>query len=476
MKKHYHLVGINGIGVSGVARILLEMGYTVSGSDPCSSFLTDKLKEMGAKIFHQHNESNIEGADCLVLSSAIMNDNPEIIAAKKLGIPIFHRAEVLGHIMKNKVGAAVSGTHGKTTTSAMMTNMFDYNNLDPTFFVGGQLNGLMSNARLGKSPYMVVEADESDESFLFLDPRWIVVTSVDVDVNLNVAPFSHLNFDHEKTLIKVKESFYKFIDKLPANGRAILCIDDQNVREMIPYIDKPYITYGLSKDAQIRAENIVYKNFGSTYDVFLNNDYLGTMSLKVPGLHNVQNALAVTAIGLELNLRFEDISASLFYFGGVKRRFQILSFTNDIMVVDDYAHNPGKVRALLSGAKTGGRSRVITIFQPHRFTRTKFLFNEFAESFKDTDILIVTEIYDAKENPILGTKGENLAAAIQNNPNCPKEVHFIPHCEDVVEYTGLIARPGDLIITCGAGDIYKTGEILAEKLSDNRTLQELVAV
>ncbi|MCE1248347.1 MAG: UDP-N-acetylmuramate--L-alanine ligase [Firmicutes bacterium] len=475
MKKHYHLIGINGIGVSGVARILLEEGHTVSGSDPNSSPLTDKLREMGATIYHEHKEENIKGADCLVVSSAIPYDNPEVIAARRDGIPIFHRAEVLGHIMRGRTGIAISGTHGKTTTSSMVACMLDYNRLDPTIVVGGELNGLMSNARLGSSRYMVVEADESDASFLYLDPRWIVVTSVDVDVNLNVAPYSHLNFDYDKTLNKVKDAFYEFMDRLPENGKAILCIEDENVRKMIPHISKPYMTYGLRADADLYADGINCREFGSTFDVYHLGKHLGKVKLRVPGKHNIMNTLAVIAIGMEIGISFEMIAEAMSHYTGVRRRFQKLGEVNDILVIDDYAHNPGKVKALLSGARTGGRRSVIAIFQPHRYTRTKFLFDEFAESFCDADTLIVTEIYSAGECPIVGVKGETLAKAISEKHSTPSEVYYIPHAGEILDFVQGKAQPGDIVITIGAGDIYKTGEQLVKRLSSSWLTQELAA-
>lgn len=474
-KSHYHLLGINGIGVSGVARILLEMGHTVSGSDPKSSELTEKLQEMGAAIYHEHREENIEGADFLVVSSAIPGDNPEVIAAQSKGIPIYHRAQVLGHIMKGRVGIAVSGTHGKTTTSSMVAGMLTYNEIDPTIVVGGQLNGLMSNARLGSSPFMVVEADESDASFLHLDPRWIIVTSVDVDVNLNVAPYSHLNFDYDRTLNEVKNAFYSFMDRLPENGKAILCLDDENIRKMIPYIEKPYLTYGLDSSADFYAVDVVYGGFGSTFKVVNEGRIIGEIRLKVPGKHNVQNALSVLAVGLETGLSFGEIAGALAHYTGVKRRFQRLGEVNDILVVDDYAHNPGKVQALLSGARTGGRRKVVAIFQPHRYTRTKFLFNEFAESFGDADVLVLTEIYSAGECPICGIKGELLAHAIEESSNPPGEVHFIPHTGDIIDFIAMTAEPGDLVITCGAGDINRTGEQIVNRLTSSWSEQELAA-
>lgn len=466
MKKHFHMIGIGGIGLSGVARILLQMGYRVSGSDPRSSDITDNLQKMGAQIYCEHKAENIEGADYIVVSSAISKNNPEAQEAERRGIPILHRAQMLGYIMKERTGIAVSGTHGKTTTSSMMANLLEYNQMDPTLVIGGQLVGLNSNAKLGKSEYMVVEADESDASFLHLDPRWTVVTNVDVDVNLNVAPYSHLNFDYDKTLRQVTDAFLEFIHRQPNNGKAILCADDNNVRKMIKDIDRPYITYGLSQDAEIRGENVSLAHFGSNFAVFAGKKHLGDLTLKVPGLHNVQNALAVVAQGLELGLDFENIAESLLNFQGVRRRFEKKGEVSNILIVDDYAHNPGKIRALLSGARTGGRDRVIAVFQPHRYTRTKFLFDEFADAFCDADVLITTEIYAAGECPIVGIKGESLAAAINSSSKRPGEVHFIPTQEEIVRYLEDIARPNDLIVTCGAGDIYRVGEILANRLPE----------
>ncbi len=382
---------------------------------------------------------------------------------------------MLGYIMEGRSGIAVSGTHGKTTTSSMIAHMLDYAQLDPTIVIGGQLNGIMSNARLGKSDYMVVEADESDASFLYMNPNWIIVTSVDVDVNLNIAPYSHLNFDYEKTLNNVKDAFFKFIDKLSENGKAIVCIDDENLKKMLPEIDKNYITYGISSHAQVRAENIELKNFGSSFDVVYEGSLLGRLNLQVPGYHNVQNALAVLIQGLELGLNFEIIREALYNFCGVKRRFERIGEVNEVLIVDDYAHNPGKIQALLSGACTGERQRVIAVFQPHRYTRTKFLYQDFVESFFNADILVVTEIYGAGECPIVGIRGETLAQSIENHEKRPKKVEFIPHQEEIVKYLTEIARPGDIVITCGAGDIHETAESLKTNLY-NIQAQTLKAV
>jgi len=475
MKKHYHMIGINGIGLSGVAKILLELGHKVSGSDLKTSCLTDSLREMGATIYDYHHADNVKGADYIVVSSAIPDNNPEIMEAEKRNIPIFHRSQMLGFIMEGRTGIAISGTHGKTTTSSLTAHMLEGVGLSPTIAIGGELNIINSNARLGSSNYMVVEADESDASFLYLSPRWTVVTSIDVDVNLNVAPYSHLNFDYEKTLEKVRDAFYSFIDRLPGDGKAILCLDDDKIRAMLPDINKNYVTYGFALDANLRAEQVTLEKFGSTSRVYLDGEYLGILRLQVPGRHNVQNALAAVAIGLEIGLGFDEIALNLYNFNGVKRRFERKGEINDILVVDDYAHNPGKVRALLHGARTGGRERVIVVFQPHRYTRTKFLLDDFAASFSDADVLVLTEIYGAGECPIVGIKGEALAKAIESNEKRPREVHFLPESDQVIDFLELYTRPGDIVITCGAGDIYKVGEELVARLPQ-RFEEQLAAV
>ncbi len=464
MEKHFHMLGINGIGLSGVARILLEMGHKVTGSDPVSSEITHRLQALGAVIYHEHHGDNLGDADCVVVSSAIACDNPEVIEARRRGIPIRHRAQILGYIMSQRTGIAISGTHGKTTTSSMMANMLYNLNIDPTVVIGGRLHTINTNARLGTSPYMVVEADESDASFLHMDPRWIVVTSVDVDVNLNVAPYSHLNFDYDKTLGKVKEAFFEFIDRLPEDGRAILCIDDDNIRDMLPQIQKPYLTYGFSSDAHLQAQIISMEGFGSVSRVYLDGRELGLLKIPCPGRHNVANALAVIGVGLEMGLDFEQMAEALYRFNGVGRRFEKLGEYEDIMVFDDYAHNPGKIRALLHGARTGGRKRVVAVFQPHRYTRTKFLFEDFTHSFGDADTLVITDIYPAGECPIVGVRGETLARAIENSHKRPEEVYFIPGPDEIVEFLEKYSRPGDIVITCGAGDIHRVGTKFAQRL------------
>lgn len=460
---HIHFVGIGGIGMSGIAMVLLEMGYKVSGSDLKASRITKRLEMLGATCYADHNSENVIGADVIVVSSAIPEDNPEIIEARKRNIKIIQRAEMLGSLMKEKTGIAVAGTHGKTTTTSMVAKVLEYNGLNPTVVIGGELNDSGSNAKLGYDPYFIAEADESDASFLNLSPKIAIITSIDSDVNLNVMPYSACNFDYEMTMKKIKENFLIFINRIPDDGKIILCSDNSHIRELIPEISKPIITYGINSGADLEASNISLARFCSTSTVKYKGKILGELTLRVPGKHNVLNALASIAVGLQIGMDFDSIKEALFDFQGVKRRFQIYGEIGDVLIVDDYAHNPSKIKAALHAAQTGWKNRVVAVFQPHRYSRTMFLFNEFTEAFSDADVLIVTDIYSAGEEPILGIKGENIAETIHSKVK-KKEVFYIPKAEDVIAFLHKNSRPGDLIITLGAGDICKVAEKLYYQL------------
>lgn len=465
--KHIHFVGIGGIGMSGIARVLLEMGYTVSGSDIKETRMTKKLEALGASCFIGHRGENLGDADTVVVSSAININNPEIMEARQKGVRIVRRAEMLGFLMKDRISIAVAGTHGKTTTTSMIATMLEYNKFDPTVVIGGELNDSGSNAKLGFDPYLVAEADESDASFLYLRPTKAVITNIDSDVNLNVMPYAACNFDYEQTMEKIVQNFQEFIRRMPDHGSVVLCYDNENVRKILPSIDKKITTYGFSPGADYQIDEVALAQFCSTSTVRFRGKPIGELRLRVPGRHNVLNALASTIIGLELGLDFNRIALSLLAYEGVQRRFQVLGERSGIMVVDDYAHNPSKIRAALHAARTGCRKRVIAVFQPHRYTRTRFLFEEFTESFYDADILIVTDIYSAGECPIVGVKGENLAAAIAKKAHHCDVVH-VPKSDEILGYLRKIAMPGDIVITLGAGDICTVAGKFYSELAQSR--------
>jgi UDP-N-acetylmuramate--alanine ligase len=455
--RHIHFVGIGGIGMSGIAKVMLEMGYKVSGSDLKASHMTKKLELLGARCFIGHDGQNIGDADALVVSSAIPEKNPELVEARRRNIRVLQRAEMLGYLMGSKIGIAVAGTHGKTTTTSMIAKVLEYNGLNPTVVIGGELNDIGSNAKLGRDSYLLAEADESDASFLNLTPRIAVITNIDSDVNLNVMPYSRCNYDYDATMKTIVENFIEFIDKVPDDGLVVLCRDNASIREILPGIKKRCITYGLDEEADLRAENISLESFGSTCTVKFRGETLGRLELRVPGCHNILNALASFAVAMELGFSFKGMRDSLSDYLGVQRRFQILGEVNGVMVVDDYAHNPSKIRAALHGARTGGRKRIVAVFQPHRYSRTRFLFKEFLEAFEDADVVIVTDIYAAGEQPIVGVRAERIVEDLRQRW---PEKHFIhvPRIEEVITYLHQSTRSGDLVITLGAGDICKAAE------------------
>lgn len=465
--KHIHFIGISGIGMSGIARILLESGYKVSGSDLASSRITNNLKELGAKVYRGHHKDNLSDCDVVVVSTAVPSDNPELIEAKRRKIPIIQRAEMLDYLMKSRFGIAVAGTHGKTTTTSMVAKILENAKLDPTVVVGGELNDIGSNAKLGYGKFLVAEADESDASFLSLNPRLIVITNIDTDVNFGCEYFSDLNFDHKSILNKAIELFKEFIHKLPPKGKAVLCIDDKSIQRILSSIKRDYLTYGFKKDSNLTARDIVLKSFSSVCDVIHKGKNLGKLKLKVPGRFNILNALAAIGVGLELGLDFILISKSLSKYEGVQRRFQILGEVSGVIVIDDYAHNPVKIKAALEAARTGKYKRIIAIFQPHRYTRTKFFLNEFISTFNDADLLIVTDIYSATEEPIKGVDSKKLIELIKKN-NSRGEVIYIPDKDQIPDYILKVCQKGDLIITLGAGDINKVGFEILDQLEKHK--------
>lgn len=449
-----HFVGIGGIGMSAIAQVLIELGYEVSGSDIHPSALTKRLQEKGIKVFEGHKAANAQGADMVVVSSAIPSANPEVKEAKAWKIPVVQRAEMLAFLMRDRFGIAVAGAHGKTTTTSMTAAILEKAGKDPTVVIGGELAEMGNNAKLGKGRMIVAEADESDASFLRLSPHIVVLTNIDADVNPKLGPYAPYKFDYEKTKQKVEHVFLEFLKKVPPDGYAVLCTDCENIKKVVNKLSCGILRYGFEGDAELSAREIHLKKNESRFAVYLKNKKLGEISLQVPGRHNILNALGALGVGLKLGIPFSTAAAALAGFLGVKRRFQVLGKVNDILVIDDYAHNPTKVKATLSAAKAGWKRRVIAVFQPHRFTRTKFLKKKFVDSFVDADVLLLTEIYSAGERPIAGVSGKKFADEIRNE-HPEKEIYFAPAESDAVKKLLAIAKPGDMVLSLGAGDVYQ---------------------
>ncbi|MBI5206503.1 MAG: UDP-N-acetylmuramate--L-alanine ligase [Candidatus Firestonebacteria bacterium] len=442
-----HLVGIGGSGMCGIAEVLLNLGYHVTGSDIKKTSVTERLVTLGAVINYEHKEENVLSSDVVVVSTAINYENPEIKEAKEKKIPIIPRAEMLAELIRMKYAITIAGSHGKTTTTSLMANILAYANMDPMVVNGGILNSLNSSVRMGNGELVVVEADESDGSFLLLSPTLTIVTNIDKE---------HLDF--YKTMDALREAYVKFINKIPFYGCSALCLDDENVQSIIPQVKRKYFTYGLKTQADIRASNIQSKGMRSEYEVIAFGNNMGKVTLNIPGIHNVCNSLACFGIGLELNVDPENIKQGLANFSGVRRRFQIKGEINGIMIVDDYGHHPTEIKATLNVGSGFGR-RLIVIFQPHRYSRTKLLLDEFAKCFDLADEVVITDIYPASEQPIEGITGERLKDKIkEHSPD--KQVVFVPRT-DIVNYAAAAVKAGDLIITLGAGDITKICDELA---------------
>lgn len=442
--------------MSGIAEVLVNLDYKVSGSDLVESETTRRLKELGCDINYGHRASNLDNPHVVVTSTAVKPDNPEVTFARENNIPVIPRAEMLAELMRLKWGLAVAGAHGKTTTTSMIAHVLGKAGHDPTAIIGGKVNAFGSNAKLGEGEFIVAEADESDGSFLKLSPVIAVVTNIDAE---------HL--DYYDDIDDIKNCFVEFINKVPFYGLAVLCMDSRYVREVLPRIEKRYITYGFSAQADIRAEAISLNKFETGFRVVKEGEKLGNIALKMPGLHNVANALATVAVALELDVGFETIAEAMAGFTGIKRRFEIKWDKGGIVVVDDYAHHPTEIKAALAAARGGwegheGNTRIIAAFQPHRYSRTKDLANDFTNVFDDADKLIISDIYPAGEEPIEGITGKWLYSKVKKGGH--KSVEFIPDKNEVVNYLDEMVKPGDLVITLGAGDVYKVGENLIERL------------
>ena len=443
--------------MSGIAEVLCNLGFVVSGSDLKKSKNTDRLETLGLKIYEGHAAENVGDAQVVVYSSAVKPDNPEVVLAKELGIPVIPRAEMLAELMTLKPYAvAVSGTHGKTSTTSMVATILGHAGVDPTSVVGGVVDTLGSNAKLGASEWFVTEADESDRSFLMLYPTIAVVTNIDKE-----------HMESYKGMDDVVQCFTDFVNKIPFYGAAIICLDDPNVQLIIPNIRRRRVTYGLTAQADISAHEIRYNDsFGSTFVVWRGADPLGEIELPVPGKHNVYNALAATAVALELDVQFDKIAEAFKTFKNANRRFQFKGEVDGVIVVDDYGHHPTEILATLSAAKNGsGGRRTVVVFQPHRYTRTQELMDEFALAFNNADVLYVLDIYAASETPIEGITAEFLTENIRRFGH--KNATYIGDIDTAAERVAKELQPGDLVITLGAGSITRLSEEILEELKGN---------
>lgn len=450
--KNIHFVGIGGIGMSGIAEVLLNLGYTVTGSDRSLSEVTDHLAHIGAAIYEDHSPDNVKNADVLVYSSAVTPDNPEVQEAFRRKIPVIKRAEMLAELMRLKFGIAISGTHGKTTTTSLTGAVLTEGNLDPTLIIGGRVRSLKSNAQLGSSEFLVAEADEFDKSFLKLIPTIAVITNIESD-----------HMDSYNNMEDLINSFIMFANKVPFYGRVIVCLDNPGVQEILTRIQRSITTFGFNKQADIQADNVKHSSSGMSFDVNFIKYKLGRIRLKIPGEHNVLNALAAIAVGMELDIPFEKIKAGLEKFSGVNRRFEIKGIYNNIMVVDDYAHHPTEIEVTLKGARQAWpERRIVAVFQPHLFSRTRDFYMEFARAFFQVDVLVVTDIYPAREKPIQGVSGKLIAETAEKLGH--REVFYFPDKKTLAAEVLKLLQPGDMVLTIGAGDIWRCGVELTEKL------------
>lgn len=452
-----HLIGIGGSGMSGIAEVLLASGYAVSGSDLKATPVTERLNALGATIYEGHRAENVRGAQVVVASSAVAANNVEVVEAHKQKIPVIPRAEMLAELMRLKHGIAVAGAHGKTTTTSMVAAVLGAAGFDPTFVVGGRVNHAGANAMVGKGEFIVVEADESDRSFLLLAPVIAVITTIDRE---------HL--DQYSSLEEIQQVFLQFANRVPFYGSAILCLDEPNVQAIIPGVKRPVIAYGTSTQADLVISDVKLQGLSSEFRLTYRGDDLGIFRLPLPpGIHNVRNAAAAAAVALSLNVPADLIRAGLAKFGGVGRRFEIRGVFNGITVIDDYGHHPAEIRATLEAARGCGYKRLVVVFQPHRYTRTKALWDDFCRSFNEADVLVLTEVYAAGEEHIEGVTGEKLAEAVSAAGH--KNVVFCSTMQSAMEFVLREARSGDAVLTIGAGSVGRVpeqlGMLLESKIS-----------
>ena len=449
--QHVHFVGVGGSGMSGIAEVLLNLGYTVSGSDLKRTPTTDRLASLGVNVFEGHAAENVRGAHVVVTSTAVRPQNPEVAEARRHGIPVIPRAEMLAELMRLKYGVAVAGSHGKTTTTSMVALVLDRGGLDPTVVVGGRLGVLGSGARLGKGEFLVAEADESDRSFLKLTPTLAVVTNIDRE---------HL--DAYRDLADIQEAFLGFVNKVPFYGGAVLCLDDPPVQDILPRVERRVVTYGLTHQASVSARDLELTPTGSHYTATFEGQPLGPVRLTVPGAHNVTNSLAAVAVGLDLDVAFDAIRAGLESFAGVDRRFQVRGERGGVLVIDDYGHHPTEIRVTLEALRRrAGERRTVVLFQPHRFTRTQALWDDFGKAFHQADVLLLTDIYPASEEPIPGVTAEALARAVAERGH--RQVVWAGDLQSATERLAAEAREGDVVLTLGAGSVWTAGDELLRR-------------
>ncbi len=453
-KKRVHFIGIGGTGMSGIASILLDLGYKISGSDLKSTVITRRLMNKGAMIFKGHHSSHISGVNLVVISSAINKENKEVIAARENNIEVIPRAEMLSRIMQQSHRIAVSGTHGKTTTTSMISMILEKMNLDPTVAIGGEINDIGGNAKLGKGDYVVVEADESDGSFLLLNPNMAIVTNIEND---HLDYFLHLG--------KTIESFQQYVNKVPDEGCIIFGCDCPNTRNLIIKLalKKRVISFGFHQDAWIRAVNPILSKNSSTSDIYYQQQKLGSLNLNIPGYHNISNALAAITASMELGIDFDDIKEILFHFKGVKRRQEVVAnFNETLMIMDDYGHHPTEILATLEAIRKGWPDRrIITVFQPHRYSRTNLLLEQFGTAFQNSDIVIINDIYAANEKPVAGISSEAVYQRVRKHKK--ENVYYLPGKKETVSFLLDIISHGDIVITMGAGDVWKISKELARE-------------
>lgn len=451
--QHVHMVGIGGSGMSGIAEVLLNLKYTVSGSDLKKSAVTDALEKLGAGVREGHSAENVHGAGVVVISSAVRPDNPEVLEAHRLKIPVIPRAEMLAELMRMKYGIAVAGSHGKTTTTSMVATVLESGGFDPTVVIGGRLNVYGSNAKLGKGDFMVAEADESDSSFLLLSPTLAIVTNID---------FEHM--DHFGGVERLHDAFVQFVNKVPFYGAAVVCVDDAGVQAVWNRITRRVITYGTSTQGDYVVSHVAQRGRETTFRIAHQGEQYGPVRLSVPGSHNALNAVAAIAVARDLGMDWDEILKSIEGFQGADRRFHLKGEAAGIMVIDDYGHHPSEVKATLAAARAGYPDRrIVVMFQPHRFTRTQLLFDKFCGAFHQADVLVVTAIYPAGEEPIEGVSGERLADGISRFGH--RHVHYCAEMHEAVDLLAAICREGDLVLTLGAGSVTNAGPELLRRIA-----------